>query len=175
MSPILAMLFAGCLSAHCKHPVLVPRGFPLATFVSTLTMGSGTASVTATNPDSGPFTVSGSISWLVLVNLGGYSWTLNVQSASSTFASCAQVPISAVKVTCTSITDGSLIGGASKTCAAASNLATASHLLASGTDPTIIVPFTRTVNFQYTFTDAWQYPATGSACTVSVNYFLNAV
>jgi hypothetical protein len=146
------------------------------TFVSSLTAASGTVAITATNPDLTPFSNTSSVSWLVLLQVtgSGYSWTLRVQPAASTFTSCPNIPISQVKMTCTSITDTALIGGSTKSCGSAFNLSSSSQVLASGTDPLIGLLFTRTLNYQLSYSDSWQYAATTSPCTITLNFSLTA-
>jgi hypothetical protein len=147
------------------------------TFVSTFTAASGTVAITASNPDLTPFSNTSSVSWFVLAQITGtgYSWALRVQPAASTFTSCPNIPISAVKMTCTSVTDTALIGGSTKSCGSSFNLSSAGQtLVASGTDPIIGLLFTRTVNYQLSFTDSWQYAATTSPCTITLNFSLTA-
>jgi hypothetical protein len=141
--------------------------------ISSLTVSTGTLSITATSPDSGPFSITGGATWNVLINIFGDAWTLNLQATSASFASCSNVPLSAVRVTCTSITDSGLTG-VTHSCAPAFNLSTSNQLLASGTDPAVGILASHTVNLQFTFTDSWKYPGSSSSCNVNLNYTLIA-
>ena len=175
MLPILALLFAGCPGGHCRPAIRPHRIAPMSIFVSAINTSSGTVTITSSDPDAAPST-STSVSWSIIASLGGYSWNLKLQPAASTFTSCSNVPISAVKITCASIVDTALLGGSSKSCNSNFNLSAASQTLASGTDPAVGLLFQRTVNFTVGFTDSWQYQATSSSspCTITLNYSLTA-
>jgi hypothetical protein len=92
---------------------------------------------------------------------------LKVHAAAASFASCATVPRSAIKVTC-----GGVTGGSAGSCGGAITLSGASQQVASGKESTSTnTPYSVTLNF--TLADSWSYIA-NSSCTLSLTYTVTA-
>jgi hypothetical protein len=166
------------LAAAAKPPVIVVRKLqpmaaaqPQASGTFTLTVSPATISFSATNPGTLPV-VAGSAaataSWTALGS--GNTWTLTVQAASPTFSNCSTVPISAVTVSCSSV---SVVGlGGSGTCAGSFPLSTTPQTVASGSEG--LVSLTYSVTISFTLNDSWKYIAeTSPACTLSLTYTAN--
>jgi len=175
LMPVLVGLAAAspALFAQTKARVVVPaeRIFPMATTLGAVTASPATISFAATDPDLGPFTGSSSatVSWTTSGGAAGSTWTLKVQAAAATFASCATVPTSAVTAMCTGVAGGT--GGA---CTGGSGfaLSTAGQQVASGKEATGIgKSYSVTINF--TLADSWSYIAK-SSCTLSLTYTVTA-
>lgn len=141
---------------------------PMANGNFTVTVSPATISFTATNPNSAPV-VAGSAtataSWNNLdFNTG--AWNLTVQSAAASFVNCATVPVSAVTVSCASVT--TTVGG-SGSCAAGFKLSTSPQIVASGNQALLTYSYTITLNF--TLADSWKYIAENSpSCSLSLAY-----
>ena len=131
----------------------------------------GTISFTATDPDL--LTVAGSsastISWsIVSGGSNSQTWTLQVQAASTTFTGCSTVPVSAVRVTCSSVVVSG--GGGSGACSAPFNLSTSLQQVAGGAEAN-----NTTVTISFTLADSWRYIATTSqTCTQTLTYTVTA-
>ena|SRR5579871_734029 len=142
---------------------------PAASF--TVNVSPATISFAAVNPDSTPV-VSGSapaaVTWQNLdFNQG--NWTLTVQAAGAGFTSCPSLPLSAVTVSCSSVT--TTIGGTGN-CAAAFPLSTTAQTVASGTQS--FLTYSYSVNVNFTLADNWKYIAeTSPSCSLSLSYTAN--
>jgi hypothetical protein len=167
---LLIMLAAASQAFAQKKPSVVvpnsilPKGGG-STTMSTVSATPGTISFTATDPDLGA--VSGSsaatISWTTSSGSPSQTWTLTVQAASSSFASCSTVPASAVTATCTSVVEGK-----SGNCGSAVTLSTVPQQVASGKeDNASNTPYTVTISF--TLADSWSFIANPS-CSLSLTY-----
>ena len=143
----------------------------LATTITGPTVSPATISFTSPDPDQTPVNGSSTatIQWTMSGNTLG-SWSLTVQSVSSSLGSCPAVPASAVSFQCNSATPDTL-GNAS--CSSGSfSLSTSPQTIASGTRQGAGVSPT-TVTISFTFTDAWKYPAS-SSCSVQIIYTVTA-
>jgi hypothetical protein len=134
----------------------------------TVTVTPPTISFNATNPGVSPVVAGSSasnVSWNVIS--GGNNWSLRVQASTPTFTGCPSIPISAVTVSCSAASVGSL--GGSATCAAPFQLSTAEAQVAGGSEGAIAYNYSVTVSF--TLADSWKYVAkTTPACTLSLTY-----
>jgi hypothetical protein len=155
-----------------SHPVVKADPImPLATSVATITATPSTISFTATNPDLG--SVAGSsastVSWKTTGGSSSSTWNLKVQAAATSFTNCATVPMSAVTVSCSSVT-----GGSSGACATSFALSTTAVQVASGKESTASNA-TYSVNLNFTLADSWQYIAKQSpSCTLTLTYTVTA-
>ena len=159
------------LSAQQKARIVVPaeRVLPMATTLSAVTANPATISFTATDPDAGPYAGSSSatVSWSTSGGAVGSTWTLKVHAAAATFTSCATVPRSAVKVTCTGVS-----GGSSGTCGGAITLTGTGQQVANGKESASTnAPYSVTLNF--TLADSWSYIA-NSSCSLTLTYTVTA-
>jgi len=165
-----------CRAADCasKRPVsalvlpkILLRDLPFSV-TGSVTVTPSTITFSSPDPDTTP--VSGNTTATVRwsMNGGATAWSLRVNASGSSFASCPSVPMSAIKFTCSSATPG---GGSTPnaTCSSGTfTLSTSPQTIASGTrEGNGSAPFTVVVAF--TFTDAWNYPAS-SSCTLSLTY-----
>jgi hypothetical protein len=148
-----------------------PRLLPPLTTISGAAAAPSTINFTATDPDLGSFSGSSAatVSWNTTNGLLINTWTLSVAAAAASFTTCATVPASAVKVTCSSVT-----GGTGGTCGAAFQLSTTSHQIASGSEATLATsPYSVVINFS--LADSWRYIAEQApSCTLSLSYTINA-
>jgi hypothetical protein len=171
---LLVMLAAASQGFAQKKPsVVVPnRVLPKGgggTTMSAVSATPSTISFTATDPDSGA--VSGSsaatISWTTTGGSPSQTWTLTVQAASSSFASCSTVPASAVTATCTTVTEGK-----PGSCGSAVTLSTVAQQVASGKEDNAS-PASYSVAISFTLADSWSYIANPS-CSISLTYTVTA-
>jgi hypothetical protein len=132
-----------------------------------LNMSATPASITfqGTDPDSS--TVAGSsaatVTWVGFGSTA--SWNLTVQAPSTTFQGCPTVPVSAVRVSCSS---AAVTGGGTAACAASTTLSTTPQIVASGNQGFFS---SYTVTLTFTLTDSWKFIAeTSPQCSLSVTY-----
>ena len=168
------------LGAMAVRPPAVPVGKSRAAVTAkpqaagnfTLTVSPATISFSATNPGTAPVVAGSSpatASWSVLSV--GSTWNLQVQATSPTFANCSTVPVSAVTVTCSSVSVTGI--GGSGTCSGAFPLSTGMQTVASGSEGLLSMDYSVTISF--TLADNWKYIAEMSpACTLSLNYLATA-
>lgn len=139
---------------------------PAATF--NVNVSPGTISFNAINPDSSPVDAGSSAASVTWQNLdfNEGAWTLTVQATSSSFTNCSTVPISAVTVSCASVSTS--IGG-SGSCSAPFTLTTSPQVVAGGNQSFITYSYSVAVNF--TLNDSWKYIAeTSPSCSLSLSY-----
>lgn len=150
-------------------PAAISKPVPQATTIAGPTVTPAVITFLATDPDGSPV-VSGSsgavISWSTAGSVLG-AWTLKV-NAPATFGSCPTVPVSAVTVSCGSVTGG--FGGA---CSGNSSLSTTPTQVAGGTEGLLGFGSAFTVNLTFTLADSWKYIAS-SLCSLSVTYTITA-
>ena len=147
----------------------LPPVTPLA--ISGMTATPATISFSATDPDSPsvPGNAPASVTWRGTNGFFG-SWTLTVQSPSTTFSGCATVPVSAVTVTCTSATVSSFFGSA--TCRSPFALSTSAQVVAGGNEGLGAGDYA--VGLTFTLTDSWRYIAKLSpSCSLTLTYVAN--
>jgi len=147
---------------------MVQAPAPLAAF--TLTVTPSVITFSATDPDSP--TVAGSAPASATWRTSGVfgTWTLSVQSTAATFQGCATVPVSAVRVSCTSASNSALFGSGS--CSSAFALSTSSQVIASGGEGLSTGNYAVTLTF--TLTDSWKYIAQLSpSCSLNLSYTAN--
>lgn len=140
--------------------------------IHNVAVNPSTISFTATDPDLGNFSGSSpaTVTWQTNGGVNSHPWTLGVAASTPNFSSCATVPLSAIKVSCSNVTGGNTPG----TCAAPIQLSTALTTIASGKGDTgVNSPYSVTINF--TLADSWRYIAEQSPpCTLNVTYTINA-
>lgn len=167
----LVVLFAAI--AQGRHPAPASRVRSFATIspqASSFTVNVTPASISfnATNPDSVPVVAgnaSASVTWQALS--GGNNWNLKVQASSPSFANCPAVPVSAVRVSCSSASVGSL--GGSAACSGSFPLSTAAQQVAGGAEG--VVAYNYSVTITFTLADSWKYIAeTNPACSLTLTY-----
>ena len=138
------------------------------TTISNTTITPASITFSATDPTNRPV-VSGSsaavVSWTTTGSFFG-TWNLAV-SAPASFTSCPTIPISAVTVSCGSVTGGT--GGA---CGGSSALSTAGVQMASGTQG-LLLAANYSVNLNFTLQDSWKYIAS-SSCSLTLTYTITA-
>jgi hypothetical protein len=141
---------------------------PVSADSFTVSVSPATISFTATNPNSAPVDSGSStatVSWENLDFAQG-AWSLTVQAPSSAFSSCPTVPVSAVTVSCASVS--ATIGGTG-TCSPPFALSTAAQTVASGNQA--ILTFSYTVTLNFTLADNWKYIAeTSPSCSLLLSY-----
>ncbi|MGA2113332.1 MAG: hypothetical protein ABSH56_01115 [Bryobacteraceae bacterium] len=168
-------LLAAMASGRPANPVQKPHAMaasPQAGANFTLNVTPAAIAFAATNPGTIPVVAGSAVanaSWTALSLLGG-NWSLSVQAAAPTFANCSTVPVSAVTVSCASV---SVVGlGGSGTCTGSFPLSTTPQIVASGS--TGIVSLNYSITIAFTLADSWQYIAEMSpACTLSLTYTAN--
>ena len=169
--------FAAAGSAAVAPPVTRPlpnrspsaRGLSVAPAADfSLSVSPATITFTATNPNSAPVDAgssAASVSWTNLdFNTG--NWNLTVQSGTTSFSNCPDVPVSAVTVSCASVSTS--LGG-SGSCSAPFALSTSPQVAAGGTQALFTYSYSVTLNF--TLSDNWKYVAeTSPSCSLSLSY-----
>ena len=148
---------------------VTPKAQPAADF--SLTVTPATVTFSATNPDTSPVdsgSATTSVSWTNLdFNTG--AWNLTLQATSSSFANCPTVPVSAVTVSCASV---STTFGGSGACSPSFALSTSAQTVAGGNQGFITYNYNVTLNF--TLADNWKYIAEMSpSCSLSLSYVAN--
>jgi hypothetical protein len=140
------------------------------------TLGSLAATPTvisfqAANPDLGQVSGSspGSVTWTVMTGSHLQNWALTVQAGSSAFVGCPNIPVSAIRASCSAAT---VSGGAGTgACSGSFPLATTAQQIAAGAEGDGTNSYSISLNF--TLAESWQYVA-NSACTITVTYSVNA-
>ena len=139
--------------------------------VGLISVSPGTITFTASNPDAG--SVAGSapatINWLVSAGSHLQSWSISLQAATSTFANCPTIPISAVQVRCSTASVSG--GGGSGTCGGSFPLSTTLQQSAAGAQGDNSNSYTVLLNF--TLAENWRY-AVNSSCTLTITYSVTA-
>ena len=142
-----------------------------AVSVSSFTATPSPISIAASDPDTNPSpSASATLRWTQSGAVGNRTWNVKV-TAPSSFPGCSTVPISAVTVTCDSVSANNTGGGWSGNCAGSATLNTTGVTFASGTEGN---SSTRnlTVNLHYTLADSWKYR--GGSCSLTLTYTVTA-
>lgn len=153
--------------------LLVPARLNLAMgTIGTLSASPGTISFQASNPDLGIVSGSspGSLTWMVLTGSRLQNWAVSVQAGSSSFVGCPTIPISAVRVNCSSATVSG--GGGTGGCNGSFPLSTTPQQVAGGTEGDGSNSYSVMMNF--TLDESWHYKA-NSTCTLSITYSVSAL
>jgi hypothetical protein len=139
---------------------------PLAT-VSNMNVSPSTITFVATDPDLGVTPQAVTVTWTAT---GGIvPWTLKGMASSATFTGCPTVPVSAVKVTCTSAS-APFLGSAN--CSGATQLSTTAAQIAGGNEA--LFGGNYTVTLTLTLADSWKYIAKQiPQCTLNLTYTAN--
>jgi hypothetical protein len=122
------------------------------------------------DPDSPPAPVPITLNWRARKGDVTAQWTLTVRAGSSGFGECSAVPVSAVRVACSSVNNFGSDGIAA--CGAPFSLSGAPQQLASGNDR----PGTKqyAITFLLSFIDSWRYRgALASPCSLDLVYTLD--
>jgi hypothetical protein len=137
----------------------------------TVNVSPAAIAFSATDPDTAPVDAGSgpaSITWQNLDFTQG-AWSLTVQAGSAGFTNCATVPVSAVTVSCATVSTS--IGG-SGACSAPFTLSTSAQTVAGGTQSVLTYSYSVTINF--TLADNWKYIAeTSPSCSLSLSYIAN--
>jgi hypothetical protein len=173
---IIAAALACGMEQACVGNLHAGLFAPLRLHLAMGTLGSlsaspGTISFQASNPDLGIVSGSspGNLTWVLLGGSPLQNWTLSVQAGSSTFIGCPTIPISAVRVSCSSATvSGS---GGTGGCSGSFPLSTTSQQIASGNQGDGTNSYSVLMNF--TLDESWHYKA-NSACTLNLTYSVSA-
>jgi len=136
--------------------------------VQLLSASPGTVSFNANNPNSGSVfgSSNATVSWTISAGSHLKNWTLSVQASSSSFSGCPTVPVSAVQVSC-----GSVSGGSGGTCSGSSSLSTSFQQVAGGTQADLAGTYS--VSIDFTLAESWRYIA-NSSCNITLTYSVNA-
>jgi hypothetical protein len=172
---LAALLACGTGLAHVSHTrvgLFRPARLKLSLgTLSALSATPGTISFQAANPDSGLVSGSspGSLTWNVLGGSHLQTWTLSVQSGSSSFTGCPTIPVSAVRVSCGSASASG--AGGTGACSGSFPLSTSAQQIAGGAEGD--GGGTYSVSMNFTLAESWRYVA-NSACTITLTYTVNA-
>jgi hypothetical protein len=160
-----------CVGSLHAGPVL-PARFKLAMGTLTLlTATPGAISFQAVNPDVGMVSGSspGNITWMVLIGSHLQNWTMSLQAGSNSFVGCPSIPISAVRVSCSTATVSG--GGGTGGCSGSFPLSSTPQQIAGGAEGDGANLYSVFINF--TLAESWRYVA-NSACTLTITYSVNA-
>jgi hypothetical protein len=143
---------------------------PLAsTSITGASSSPATVNFTLTDPDAAQVTGAGSVLWTTSKGNLGRAWNVGISSSSIAFTNCAEIPLSAVAVQCSSVSGGS--GGV---CNASTLTLTAStQQIANGFEQSGTASYA--VNVRFSIEDAWKYKGhTATSCTLNVTYTITA-
>jgi hypothetical protein len=162
----------GSASEVVRPRLVQPRAVtiePLVGIVASLVIAPPTFTLTAGNPEAGATGVA-SVSWDLSKGKPNKDWNLLVRADAASLANCPGVPLSALRVSCTSVQSvGS--GNPTGSCSmSGTTLTTTDIMLARGNRGGREATFT--VNVGLAFTDSWKYAASNS-CSISITYTLN--
>ena len=171
------VLVLGAGSAWATTALTLPPAFllPQVTVGYLVSLGAVTAtpnpaSISATDPDTNPSSSSNSVTvrWPQTGGSTTNPWTLKV--AAPSFTGCSTVPISAITVTCDSVSADN-INSWTGACASAGPLTTTGTMVAGGQEGK---PASRniTVQLHYVFADSWKY--VGGTCPATLTYTVTA-
>jgi len=129
-------------------------------------------SFTSSDPDAGPATSpTVTASWEIRGGEKERSWTLTVSAGSAFLGGCPNIPVTAVRVLCTSVEVPG--GGATGACAGEFALSTLPQTVAAGRQGQGTKH--HAVNLRFLLNDSWRYIATGgSPCTLNLTYTADA-
>jgi hypothetical protein len=167
---LLAAVMASGPAGPAATPSIrqVPGAFaPLA--VGIISQSASLVSFNLNDPDGAPVSSGGTVTWTVTGGRTAKGWNLYMSSGgATTLTNCTEVPISAVRVTC-----GTVSGGTTGTCDSGGTLTTTEVEIARG--PEAANTYTTTVSLTYSITDAWKYKGhTTPACSLNVSYHISA-
>jgi hypothetical protein len=169
---VTGTLFAGSPEAfsggRCFAPAL---GLAFGT-INSLLATPGSINFQASNPNLG--SVSGSapasVSWTVQGGSNLQNWTLSVQADAGSFSGCSTVPVSAVTASCTGASVSG--GGGTGSCSGSLPLSTVAQQVAAGAQGEGSQNYSVVIN--YVLAESWRYIATGSSCSLTLTYTVNA-
>jgi hypothetical protein len=137
--------------------------------VSGVVASPNPSSISATDPDNNPTPNSSSVTVVWTQGSGSTNKTWNIKVATPS-SGCSTVPISAITVTCDSVTATNTTGW-SGTCSAAAALTTSGTQIASGYEGSS-TSRNITVILHYTFADSWKF--VGGTCSPVLTYTVTA-
>ena len=142
-----------------------------AVSVNSFTATPNPISIAASDPDTNPSpTASATLRWTQNGAVGNRAWNVKV-TAPASFPGCSTVPISAVTVTCDSVSASTTGGGWTGTCAGSATLKTTGVTIASGNEGNGNLR-NLTVNLHYNLADSWRYR--GGSCSLTLTYTVTA-
>ena len=142
-----------------------------AVSVSSFTASPNPISIAASDPDTNPSpSASVTLRWTQIGATVNRTWNVKV-TAPASFPGCSTVPISAVTVTCDSVSVNPTGGSWSGSCAGAATLNTTGVTFASGNEGNGTTR-TLTVNLHYNLADSWRY--IGGSCSLNLTYTVTA-
>lgn len=168
---------AGLARAASLRPLQPALAMPrivlgwFAVSVSSFTALPSPISIAASDPDTTPSpSVSGTLRWTQTGATTNRTWNVKV-TAPASFPGCSTVPISAVTVTCDSVSATNTTGGWTGSCAGAATLNTTGVTIASGNEGNSSSRNV-TVNLHYALADSWKY--IGGSCSLNLTYTVTA-
>ena len=143
-----------------------------ASSITGLTISPGAISFSSIDPDLSPVngSATASVQWSMDGNNTG-NWTLTVQSSSSTLINCSEIPVSAIKLQCTSLAKSGASNPAGNCASGVLTLSTNPQVIASGNRQGSSSTFTASI--ASTFTDSWTY-IPNTSCSAQLTYIVNA-
>jgi len=141
--------------------------------VGLLSASPASLSFTASNPDAGVVSGSSPASLTFNVSSGDHNktWTLSVQSDSSTFDGCPTIPVTAVQVSCGTASVGG--SGGTAGCSGPFPLSTSPQQIAGGAQADGVGSNSYAVSINFTLAESWRYVANPS-CSTTLTYTVNA-
>ncbi|MBZ5511574.1 MAG: hypothetical protein LAN70_10440 [Acidobacteriia bacterium] len=142
-----------------------------AVSVTSFTATPSPISIAASDPDTNPTpSASATLRWTQAGATINRTWNVKV-TAPASFPGCSTVPISAVTITCDSVSATNTGGGWTGTCAGSATLNTTGVTFASGTEGNSSSR-NLTVNLHYNLADSWKY--IGGSCSLNLTYTVTA-
>jgi hypothetical protein len=142
---------------------------PLST-ISSFAVVPAALQIRSDDPDASPAPVVTTVTWQAQKGAKDAIWKLTIRAGAGSFTNCGSVPISAVRVACSTISGGG--GGGASTCNAPFALSGAPQQVAGGNDR----PGNRryAVTLLLSFSDKWKYTSSlGTACSLDLVYSLD--
>jgi len=161
---------AAGVSRHTRRATPQAMGVAFGT-VGLITIAPQSVTFQARNPEAGTVASSSpaSLSWVVSSGSHALNWTVSIQATDSSFSNCPTLPVSAVRVNCSS---ASVSGGSGTgSCSGSFPLSATLQQLAGGVQGDAVNTYTVTISF--TLAESWRYIAK-SSCTLNLTYSINA-
>jgi hypothetical protein len=141
------------------------------TDVRWLTVSPSALNFTSADPSTGLASASSTVTWRLRFANTARPWQLRVHSLRPDVTNCGKVPLSAFRVSCSSLTVGK---GGNGVCGAPVSLSVYPQIIASGSQGNH--NYNSTAVLQVLFLDSWTYPAALSpACSLILTYTLEAL
>lgn len=164
-------LTAACYGAGRRpaRPRAATAAQPLST-IEEFTAAPSAVQFRSEDPDAPPAPLPITLNWRARKGDITAQWSVTVRAASSSFTECSGVPLSAVRVACSSVTGFGSDGSAG--CSPSFSLSGAPQQLAGGNDR----PGTKQYSLVLllSFVDSWRYKgALASPCSLDLVYTLD--